>query len=158
VIPSTFTSHSELETGAFAASLARQCNVGDCVLLYGDLGAGKTAFSRGFIQALMAEKTDITSPTFNVVQTYPSAAGFPLWHCDLYRLKHESELQEMGLDEVLGTGICLIEWPQIAEAYLPKDALSITLYCGASPDIREIEIVSSSDSWLERVQRIGCAS
>lgn len=117
------TAHTENETQKLAAALAAQCRMGDCILLKGDLGAGKTTFARGFIRALTHSSEEVVSPTFMLVQTYPG-----LWHFDLYRLKHESELQEIGLDEALSQGITLIEWPEIALSRLPADALAVTIH------------------------------
>lgn len=115
------------ETADLASKIAEFCKVGDILLLYGDLGVGKTTFARAFIQALTATKEEITSPTFTLVQTYPLKSGGEVWHCDLYRLKNEVELFELGLEEAFGQNIMLIEWPEIAENYLPEARLKIKL-------------------------------
>lgn len=88
------------------------------ILLNGEVGAGKTAFSKFFINKLIVDKTqNITSPTFNIVQIYESIKG-PIWHVDLYRLKKEEEILELGLIEAMHESICLIEWPEMIRKYI----------------------------------------
>lgn len=83
------------------------------IFLDGGLGAGKTTFSRFFIQRLLKDKQQsITSPTFNIVQIYDTTKG-SIWHVDLYRIKDEREIVELGLFEAMYECVCLIEWPQI---------------------------------------------
>lgn len=140
---------SEPQLQAFAAQLARVCRRGDCLLLFGDLGAGKTSFARGFICALLGEGTEVPSPTFTLVQTYPAA--IPVWHFDLYRLKHASELQEIGLEDALEQGITLMEWPQIAEGHLPPDALEI--YIEPAGQGRQLTLRGLSAHWQNRLPK-----
>ena len=79
----------------------------------GDVGAGKTTFSQFFIQKLLKDLAQpITSPTFNIVQIYDTVKG-AVWHVDLYRIKHEEEIFELGLFEAMHECICLIEWSQL---------------------------------------------
>ncbi len=108
------------QTRNIASKLARKAKRGDCYCLIGDLGAGKTEFAREFIRTLCGNVT-VASPTFNILQVYEPN----IYHFDLYRIKAESELTEIGLDEALQNGICLIEWPQIAENYLPQNRVEI---------------------------------
>lgn len=107
-----------------AASFAKNAKPGDVFCLFGELGAGKTEFARAFIQSLCGN-VKVTSPTYNIVQPYDGK--FPIYHFDLYRIKHEAELEETGLGESLVQGICLIEWPQVAEHLLPEDAKKIEI-------------------------------
>jgi tRNA threonylcarbamoyladenosine biosynthesis protein TsaE len=103
-------SHSEEETAAVGELLGRTLSSGDVVLLYGDLGAGKTAFTRGLARGLDAAGDDVTSPTFTIVQEY--AGRVTLYHVDLYRLD-EKEVDDLGLEElVLGDGVVAIEWAE----------------------------------------------
>lgn len=108
---------TEDDTAALAAQLAQHAQQGDIWALHGDLGAGKSVFARGFIQAL-AGPIPVPSPTFTLIQTYDTPAG-PLHHFDLYRLESPEEVLELGWDEAMAEGICLIEWPQRAQNYLP---------------------------------------
>ena len=88
------------------------------ILLEGDIGAGKTTFSKFFIEKLLIIKNQqVTSPTFNIVQIYETVKG-PLWHVDLYRLKKEEEIFELGLIEAIHENICLIEWPEILKKFV----------------------------------------
>jgi tRNA threonylcarbamoyl adenosine modification protein YjeE len=142
-------STSEEETMRLGAALAVLCAPGDCIALIGGLGLGKTAFARGFIQALTPE-ADVASPTYALALPYEAA--FPLWHCDFYRLEHEDELAELGLDEML-EGVCLIEWPQIALARLPAQRLEIA-FSEAGQQAR-ILVVSGNAPWYSRLNSLG---
>ena len=115
-------------TKALAASLAEKAKMGDCFCLTGDLGAGKTEFARSFIQSLCGN-VKVTSPTFTIVQEYDGQkpATSRIAHYDLYRLKDAKELEELGFEESLQNSISLIEWPQIAQDYLPKNRVEISL-------------------------------
>jgi tRNA threonylcarbamoyladenosine biosynthesis protein TsaE len=100
---------SEASTGAVGAALARTLKAGDVVLLYGDLGAGKTAFVRGMARGLGGDAEDVSSPTFTIIQEYAAPVG-TLYHVDLYRLA-PAEIEDLGLDDLVsGRGIVAIEW------------------------------------------------
>lgn len=112
----------EAATLALAAELACVLRAGDTVALFGELGAGKSTFARGVLRALGWEG-DVPSPTFTLVQDYPTAP--PLWHVDLYRLETPNEADVLGLFET--DAALLIEWPERLGARLPADALRLTL-------------------------------
>ena len=103
-------SASEQETVEAGRALAATLRAGDVVLLYGDLGAGKTAFVRGLALGLGAAPADVSSPTFTLVQEYPNGR-LPLYHADLYRLT-PAEAEDLGLDELMDAGIVAIEWAE----------------------------------------------
>jgi tRNA threonylcarbamoyladenosine biosynthesis protein TsaE len=149
----SFSAEDIAQTQAVAAALARQCRPGDCVLLCGDLGSGKTTFARGFIQALQESPGEVVSPTFTLVQTYPTRDHNTVWHFDLYRLKHSSELMEIGLDEALRDGITLIEWPEIAQSQLPESALEVTIEMMDTTGHRHLSFSGSSE-WEERLNNL----
>ncbi len=86
----------------------------------------KLIFARNFINALSLEPQDVLSPTFNLVYSYDSKKG-EIFHFDLYRLKSVEELENIGFFDALKNGICLIEWPEIAEKYLQKNYLEIEI-------------------------------
>ncbi len=110
------------EAGATLAGLLRP---GDVVALSGDLGAGKTTFARGLIQAL-GFTGEVPSPTFPIVIPYaPPELRLPLWHVDLYRIDDPEELEELGLDEAKADSALLIEWPERMGAMLWPDALRL---------------------------------
>lgn len=123
------TLHKEQETIDFAEKIACLCKKGDCVLLYGDLGTGKTTFARGFIKALTGTKEEISSPTYTLVHTYalPDEQAAEIWHCDLYRIRNEEELEELGIEEAIPDNIVIIEWPEIIADRLSHGSLKITL-------------------------------
>jgi len=102
---------SEAETSAAGESLGRELRAGAVVLLYGDLGAGKTAFVRGMARGIGANPDDVSSPTFTIVQEY-AGPSVTLYHVDLYRLEG-AEIDDLGLDDLIaGDGIVAIEWAE----------------------------------------------
>jgi tRNA threonylcarbamoyladenosine biosynthesis protein TsaE len=100
--------HSEGETAALGRSLARRLTRGDVVLLYGPLGAGKTAFARGLAEGLGCDGEDVSSPTFAIVQEYRGKTR--LQHVDLYRLS-PGEVDDLGLEDLLDDAVMAVEWP-----------------------------------------------
>lgn len=143
--------HSLEDTDKFAAALIPHLKTGDVIELQGDLGAGKTTLAKSIISQLSDSEVQVTSPTFNIVQLY-DAPEFTIWHFDLYRLKSAVELFEIGIDEALDQGLCLIEWPEIAESILPQEKLIINLSCG-----KENERVLSLEGygkWSELIRKI----
>lgn len=135
----TIVTSSEEETSAAGERLAARLERGDVVLLYGDLGAGKTAFVRGLATGLGAPPGDVSSPTFTLVQEYPGRVT--LYHVDLYRLD-PAEVNDLGLDElVLGDGIVAIEW---AERWTgrPDDVCEVRIE-EVGDELRQIAIVGA---------------
>lgn len=112
-------------TAKLGTAIAARLAPGDAVLLRGDLGSGKTTLARAILAALGVTE-NVPSPTFTLVQAYETPR-LRVSHYDLYRLKRESELEELGLDEALDQGAALIEWPERAERRLPADALIAAL-------------------------------
>ena len=102
---------------------AARLKAGECLLLEGQIGAGKSHFARAFIQARLGRAEDVPSPTFTLVQSYQ--ADVEIWHADLYRLSHPDEVLELGLDEAFDSAICLIEWPDRLGRLLPKGAMRL---------------------------------
>lgn len=136
---------------ALGAKLSRILRMGDVVLLYGDLGAGKTTFSRGLIQEIMLDHEEVVSPTFTLVQTYPTA-DFMLYHYDLYRLDtgNAMTLTELGWDESIQDGVTLVEWPERLEnAFIPRSALFIRIT--PCPDQSRVLQWSGHESWQKRL-------
>ncbi|MGI9388900.1 MAG: tRNA (adenosine(37)-N6)-threonylcarbamoyltransferase complex ATPase subunit type 1 TsaE [Boseongicola sp.] len=115
------------DTVACALRLAPNVGAGDCILLEGNLGAGKTHFARALIQAKLADVgvvEDVPSPTYTLVQTY-QAGLLEIWHADLYRIGSEDDLVELGLEEAFGKALILIEWPDRLGNVAPADALCL---------------------------------
>ena len=105
----------ENDTIKLAEEIASCVDKQSIILLYGDLGAGKTFFSKAFInffaKAENRAEENVISPTFNIVKTY-NTKNFTIFHFDLYRIKHQSEVFELDLDEAF-SNVSLIEWPEI---------------------------------------------
>lgn len=126
--------------------VARLLQPGDVVALYGDLGAGKTTFSRGLIGAF-AGTEDVPSPTYTLVQLYDSGP-FPVWHFDLYRLKSPQEVFELGWDETQ-EGVALVEWPERAGSYLPDWRLNVIIeFLGEG---RRVTLEPNGEGWQTRL-------
>jgi len=124
----TRITNSEGETAAVGRDLARQLEAGRAVLLEGPLGAGKTAFARGLAEGLGCDPEDVSSPTFTIVQEYRGRT--PLHHVDLYRLT-PAEVDDLGLDEMLGGSVMAVEWPdRWREA--PADAIRVSIIVESS--------------------------
>lgn len=118
--------HSPAETRAFGARLARLLLPGDVLVLEGDLGAGKSEFTRGIARGLGIEGP-VASPSFTILNVYDEGR-IPLYHFDWYRLSGEDELYDMGLDEYLGgDGIAVVEWPSRCPEAVPEDHLLIRI-------------------------------
>ena len=133
------TTHSADETQALGQKLASRLAPGDVIAYFGDLGAGKTAFTRGLAQGLGI--TDpVTSPTYTIVNEYLSGR-IPLFHFDMYRLSSSDELFDIGWEDYLSRGgVCAVEWSENVEDAL-QDALRVTIEKDADePDTRHITI------------------
>ena len=100
--------------------LAAQLKAGDVIALSGALGTGKSALARAIIQAVAPTEDDVPSPTFTLVQHYALADGTPLWHLDLYRIDKAQDAMALGLEDAFVDAVCLIEWPDRLEKFLPK--------------------------------------
>lgn len=110
------------ETKKWAVEFAKTLHAPVVVALHGDLGMGKSEISRAIIQTLRGDDTVVPSPTFTLVQNYDGIS-----HFDLYRISDKSELEEIGLQHAIINDITLIEWPEIATDFLPKNTIHIYL-------------------------------
>ncbi|MGF9695072.1 tRNA (adenosine(37)-N6)-threonylcarbamoyltransferase complex ATPase subunit type 1 TsaE [Rhizobium sp. 0TCS1.26] len=139
----------EAATIQLGEDLALALKPGDCLALSGDLGAGKSTLARAFLRA-MADDPDleVPSPTFTLVQSYE--LRIPVAHFDLYRLGDASELEELGFDEALADGICLVEWPELADAALPGNRIRLQLVHDGEGRRAEI---AGPEADLERIGR-----
>ncbi len=120
-----YETQNEKETFEIGYQLAKESKPGDIYCLLGDLGVGKTVFSKGFATGLGITEP-ITSPTFTIVQVYEGEK--PLYHFDMYRIEDEDELEMIGYEDYFyGKGICLVEWANNVESVIPKEAKWITI-------------------------------
>lgn len=151
----TFRDLGQEEVERLAHVLAPLCHRGDVLALTGDLGAGKTTFARAFIRTLAAEPAlEVPSPTYTLAQRYPvKAPSPPVWHVDLYRLKDESELRELGLEDAIAEGVVLIEWPEKAARLLPAATLTLGFGPGKTKTTRTLTLTGGTP-WAERLRKI----
>ena len=140
--PEIIRSRSTAETEAAGAALAEEIlrTVGNApcfVALEGDLGAGKTAFVRGFASVL-SPGSRVKSPTYTIVNEYRRGA-YPLFHFDLYRMEDPDSLDSIGFDEYLASGVCIAEWSENLGDRRPADAYTVSI-TKLGEDEREITL------------------
>lgn len=116
-------SHSEEETKQIAMKIASKLNIGNVLVLTGDLGSGKTKFTEGILE-YFDFKGEISSPTFTIVNEHTSDK-INVYHFDVYRLEDSDEFLAIGGDEYFEKGISIIEWGEIIEDVLPSDTIKI---------------------------------
>lgn len=146
----SFTSVSEKQTEELGRKLALMAKKGDVFALYGTLGMGKSVLARAFIQSLTDAK-EVPSPTFTLVQEY-SSKDFDIYHFDLYRLKSADEVFELGFEEAVYGGVSLIEWPEKAGNWLPKNIFKIEIV--PQSDGRLITITATSEEKSARLEQL----
>ena len=147
-------SKSEAQTEAIGRSIGEVIRSGDALLLRGEMGAGKTCLTRGI--ALGAEcEVSARSPTFIILAEYPGRVR--IFHCDLYRITGASEAYELALDETLGRGALVVEWPENADGELPDDALEIRFVTGTSAEKRKLSMSTNGPRSEDLLDRISSA-
>ena len=137
----TITTHSEEETAGLGRELAATLSAGDVLLLFGDLGAGKTALVRGLAEGLGVSRDQVSSPTFTLIQEY-RGGRLPLFHVDLYRIDDPREFDDFGLDEIAEAGVLAIEWAE-KMPMPPQGALRVSIEHAGDSE-RRIEIAAST--------------
>ena len=120
-----FKSESLEQTKQIAASFATRLNQGDVLCMYGDLGAGKTAFVQGLADGMGVDDY-VNSPTFTIVNEYTNNKA-TVYHFDVYRLEDCDEFYAIGGEEYFSKGICIIEWGEIIEEALPQHYIKIDI-------------------------------
>lgn len=148
------TSATAEQTREWGKKLGERLRGGDVVALIGDLGAGKTAFAQGVGEAL-GVKGPMTSPTFTLIHEYGGqikGTAVRLVHMDLYRLQHPEEAEVIGVEDAFQEdAVCLLEWPEIIEDYLPDDRLSVEIL-GSGEQPREIIFRAKEVDWELRLK------
>ena len=146
--------HSADDTATLAQQIGLALGPGDCLLLEGPIGAGKTHFARSLIQALLPVPEDVPSPTFTLVQTY-DGPECEIWHSDLYRLSHPDDVAELGLTQAFDEAICLVEWPDRLGTLAPDDALTLQFTTDPDmPDRRQITLQWRHKKWAPLIAEL----
>lgn len=133
-------SDSESQTEAIGREIGTLLSTGNAVLLYGEMGAGKTCMARGIAVGAESE-VSARSPTFIILAEYPGRVR--VFHCDLYRIAGEAEMIDLALEETLDRGALVVEWPENAQGALPEDALEIRIQPGHSSQSRSISFLAT---------------
>jgi tRNA threonylcarbamoyladenosine biosynthesis protein TsaE len=141
------------DTRELAAAIAPLVEPRDTLLLAGDLGAGKTAFTQGLARALGVTQ-QVTSPTFVLMHSYDGVM-FPLLHVDVYRVDRLQEVVDLGLEELIDDGAAaVIEWGDVAAPALPPDYLDVTIEFGSGDDDREFVLRPVGGRWAARAAQL----
>ena len=131
------------DTKKFSKNISKIVNNGDIIFLYGEIGVGKTTFVRFFINHLESKnkikKSDVLSPTFNIVYDY-KLNGKKILHYDLYRLKNYNDISQLGIFETSYDSIKIIEWPELIKPK-PKNRVDIFFRYSKLLDYREVKII-----------------
>lgn len=150
----TLVTKDPAATQEVAGAVAGLARAGDVILLDGDLGAGKTTFTQGFARRLGVEEA-VTSPTFTLVRSYRTAAGFDLYHADLYRLEQLSEVVDLAVPELIEEGgVAVVEWGERGSPAFDPAHLSIQIAHADEDQAREINIVSHAGAWKDRWEQL----
>ena len=143
------TTGTAAETEAVGFAIGSQLELGDLVVLSGDLGAGKTTFTKGLARALGVEQR-VTSPTFTIVQEYEGR--LPVAHVDVYRLSHIQELYDFGFEELIEDRVTVVEWGEAIARVLPHDRVNVRIELDddAAADHRQLTVTADGPSWDAR--------
>jgi len=136
-MPTTLVTRSEADTTRAAREVAAKLRAGDVVLLFGDLGAGKTVFVKGLAAGLGIPPGEVSSPTFTLMQEY-RGGSLALFHVDLYRLDDRREIDDLGLEEIAADGVLAIEWAE--KLPLPPRGAIVVRLEHADGDTRRLTI------------------
>ena len=139
---------SAAATRDLAAAIAPLVVDGDLLVLVGDLGAGKTAFTQGICRALGVEEP-VTSPTFTLANRYQGT--MVVNHLDVYRIEALAEAEDLALVELLDEGVTLIEWGDVILPALPDDRLDVRITFGSGDDDRVLELTAVGPRWADRL-------
>lgn len=134
------TTHSTAETEAVGCEIGRSLKANDIIAMFGDLGAGKTAFTRGVASGMGINPDSVSSPTFTLVNEY-RGEGLTLYHFDMYRINGWDDLYSTGYFDYLDNGsVMIIEWSENIESILPENAIRVDITKTDDPDERIITI------------------
>ncbi|MEA5085411.1 MAG: tRNA (adenosine(37)-N6)-threonylcarbamoyltransferase complex ATPase subunit type 1 TsaE [Lachnospiraceae bacterium] len=134
-------SYSPEETMALGKKMGMEAKAGSIYCLSGDLGVGKTVFTKGFAEGLCVTDKYITSPTFTIINEYQGRLN--LYHFDVYRISAIEEMDDTGYEDYFcGNGVCLVEWAELVKEIIPKEAvwISVEKNLEKSDDYRKITV------------------
>ncbi len=145
-----FTLRSLEDTRKLGVQLGRTSQIGDVILLTGQLGAGKTSLAQFIAEGLeVPDEYYVTSPSFSLLHEYPGR--IPFYHIDCYRLNGEDDVEESGLmDYIVAGGLSVVEWPDRLGSLVPAERLDIEIRL-LENDARVVEITPHGKSWQERM-------
>ena len=151
----TVVTKSVDDTRALGGEVAALTKPGDVIVLAGELGTGKTAFTQGLARGLGVEEP-VTSPAFILVRSY--VGRLPLTHIDVYRLDHIQELVDLGIAELVDEGgVTVVEWGDVVLPALPADFLEVRLEHGEADDDRQVRLRARGRSWAPRMDALARA-
>lgn len=131
--------NSQDEMVSLGRDISKTLKPNDVIAMYGDLGSGKTFLARAIIRAICGEDVVVSSPTFNILQTY-AVSNYSIYHYDLYRLRFQEEIYELGIEDALNRNITIIEWPEIIDGILPVSRININIISNEE-GVRFVEVV-----------------
>lgn len=144
----TWLSESEKDTFNFGSWIGANARPGDIILLYGDLGSGKTVLSKGIAKGAGVSDM-VTSPTFTLMNQYNG--NYPVYHFDIYRLNQPEELFDLDYEEyIYGDGIAIVEWPDRMGELTPKECIKISFKKSELMDQRVITLECLGTRYAER--------
>jgi len=139
-----YETYGPQETEKLGYEMGKNAKAGDIYCLSGDLGVGKTVFTRGFAKGLEVEDEYITSPTFTIINEYEGRLN--LYHFDVYRIGSIEEMDDTGYEDYFfGDGVCLVEWAELVEEIIPSDAKWITVEKDFTKDFEYRKITVRGD-------------
>jgi tRNA threonylcarbamoyladenosine biosynthesis protein TsaE len=148
-----YLTQSTEETSKIGEQLGKLVGIGNIICLSGDLGAGKTAFTKGIAKGLGVADY-VTSPTYTIINEYEGK--IPLYHFDVYRLNDVEEMYELGYEEYFfGDGVVVLEWADIVKEIIPKERLWITILNSKGDDSREIIMEATGEAYDKILKGMG---
>ena len=142
-------SESVSKTEKIAASLAKSLKGTEIIALYGDLGAGKTSFTKGLTKALGVNPDEVHSPTFTLLNEYNGK--YKIYHFDMYRINSLEELYSLGFFDLIENGIIITEWSENIDKFLPESAIKIHIEYGQNENERLLKFENCEVDFNENI-------